>query len=261
MDLRYLFSTGLLVGGLTLTGTAAHADTINEELRLHSSADTGIMHSVPTRTDIGGNVYIDTGIAASGNPRAITRGLVRFDLSSLPANAQVTQATLEIRQVVVTDGQGDDVVMIGAYRLLKDWGEGGAGAGYSSRGASWDYNFYEQGGAANSTWEVPGADGATDRAATPTDIVDVDTGIAWKYWNVTSDVQKMASGEYANYGWILFGPTAVADGDRLRFHSREAADPGVFLRVTYVIPEPATAALGVVGAAFVLVRPSRGRRS
>ncbi|MGQ9516785.1 MAG: DNRLRE domain-containing protein, partial [Anaerolineae bacterium] len=111
--------------------------------------------------------------------------LIRFDLSPLPAGAQITSAVLSLN---ATYRQDDITLTIAVYRLKRDW---------VANQATWEL------AAAGQPWTVPGANGAgSDRAISAfTQVPAAATG--WIDFDLTALVRKWHGGEYPNYGLLL----------------------------------------------------------
>jgi len=116
--------------------------------------------------------------------------LIRFDLSALPADAKITQATLRLN--VYEDQTAP--LQTHLYRMLQAWEE---------RQATW------QQATSGQAWDAPGALGAGDRAATSSADVPLAAVGDFTEWNVTADVQDFATGNAANYGWQITGDASA----------------------------------------------------
>ncbi len=112
--------------------------------------------------------------------------LIRFDLSALPAQAQVTKAWLRL---YVFDSH-DIPLQTRLYRLLRGWNESQANWNQAANGQP---------------WAAPGASGTTDRAATTSAETPITPEGTFTTWEVTADVQGFADGSFPNYGWLLTG--------------------------------------------------------
>jgi CubicO group peptidase (beta-lactamase class C family) len=141
----------------------------------------------------------------SGDGASTYRGLARFDLSSLPAEAVIISADLSLYADAGTVSK-----QIQARRLTGDWAE------------------------ITATWNnQPDAE-----APQASRIVGQEAG-AYS-WDVRQTVQDWVSGEQANYGFLLRATDEAENGYR-NFRSREAAEgvPGVAnvqLIVTWMLP-------------------------
>lgn len=146
----------------------------------------------------------------------IRTALLAFDVSGLPADAEVVSAEL---QVYATSGRG--ALRIGAYNVLKPWSEMNATWWEADTGVK---------------WEVPGANGATDRAAMPTDS-QVVSGVGPVTFDVTAAVQSWLMGE--GTGIALRGDEVLTPyGGEWRFIAREFTTLRPQLRIVYRYPSP-----------------------
>jgi hypothetical protein len=119
--------------------------------------------------------------------------LVKFDLTGITDMAQVVQAQIG---VYVTYG-GSNPVTMEVYELLKPWTEGEA-------------TWYQA--ATGMPWEMPGAMGPSDRAATSTDSVTSSGGGYWVWFDVTALTQGWIEHPDMNYGVVLMGGGNVNAG-------------------------------------------------
>jgi hypothetical protein len=142
--------------------------------------------------------------------------LIRFDVSSLPANAQIEDARLSI--AVVNYGQrGNEPVIIGAFPVTRTWEE---------MQATWykatNLDF----------WGLPGCNSTTnDRSPTPLDNRPV-YNVGWYTWTVTSAVQTWVQNPAANQG-LMLRQTNVAIGGE--YDVRQSEYPGLEMRPVLVI--------------------------
>lgn len=129
------------------------------------------------------------------------RGIVIFDLSSIPSGAQVTSATLHLHEYSPLGSTRT----IGVHRVTSSWTEGGVT--WNSRDGTTD-------------WGTAGG----DFISTSTDEKSISwiDGSKWDSWDVTSDASAFVSGTYSNYGWIIKDENESADGDFYwQFKSKE----------------------------------------
>ena len=133
------------------------------------------------------------------------RSLIRFDLSGIPAGADITSAQLNLLEA---DTQGTTRT-VAIHRITQDWTENTA------------------------TW----ANASSDYDAGSTDSVSVFwSGLpTWDTWNVLADVQDSVDGVQTDYGWLLKDTAEGTSQFRWQFHAREAITSGnrPFLEVTY----------------------------
>ncbi|RME86267.1 MAG: DNRLRE domain-containing protein, partial [Caldilineae bacterium] len=109
--------------------------------------------------------------------------LIRFDLSTLPANAHVVDARLGVWVLTQTNS---NAAVAGLYRLQKAW---------STIEANWLR------ASAARPWDLPGANGVPgDREANPRDITTMTESLRWYEWNVTWLVREWLADPDSNYG-------------------------------------------------------------
>ena len=154
----------------------------------------------------------------SGGDLGDGRALIEFDVSAIPTNAVITNATLRMPAI---SGSAD--FNIGAYRLTESWVEGDGTAG---SGATW--NERSDGVAWNSDGGDFDATAVDTIAASTTGNNDLD---------ITSLVQNWVNGTSANYG-VLLG-SADTGGEDITFHSSETG-VGPQLLVFWELPTGTT---------------------
>jgi hypothetical protein len=155
-------------------------------------------------------------------PDGITyRGLIKFDLSSIPASATILSATLSIW---VNGDYCINARTLRAYRVKRNWVE---------EEATW--NVYSAG----NNWGTAGCSNTTsDRDAADMGNVSVGAAVAVgteiQIPLTAAEVQKMIDGTYTNYGWLLQVDTET--GDEYAYDSSGSATPSERpkLVVTYV---------------------------
>ena len=166
----------------------------------------------------------------------ISRGLIQFNLGSLPGSATITGATLTLVQTI-NDGYGKAYSL---YRNTDAWDE--ATVTYNTRPA----------------FDAP----------TVSTLAINDHTISPRSWDVTNVVQGWYSGAYANDGLTLIQTPELAEDYTFFFSSKAfyLIDRPV-LTVTYTtpVPEPGSIALlagmGAAGAAFLRRRKQAVRNA
>jgi RHS repeat-associated protein len=119
------------------------------------------------------------------------RSVLGFDLSGIPAGAQISSASLSL----YNDSPPAAAMTIGAYRMTSSWKEG-TGAGTACTGdASW---LQSQGGV---NWASPGGD--FDPAAVASVSHGSNDAPRWDTYDIASLVQKWADGTAPNLGVML----------------------------------------------------------
>jgi hypothetical protein len=172
----------------------------------------------------------------------IRRGLIAFNLSSIPANAVITDVTLTL--FLAQAGSGSFGSQVSLYSLNADWGEGASigfsgNPGVSATGdATWIHRFFS-----NQLWSTPGGDFDPEASAI-TSISSAFQKYSWSGAGMVEDVQAWVTNPATNFGWILRG-NETGSSTALRFNTRETsiADNRPQLSVTFtVVPEPSVGA-------------------
>jgi hypothetical protein len=110
--------------------------------------------------------------AIGNSVSAVGRTYIKFDLSTVPANARITYAYLGLYQYSTL---GTDNFTIGLYRITGDWDE------------------------STITWNLQPTS-STDAEITN----NINAGaITWESWNIDDLVQAWLDGDIANYGMVL----------------------------------------------------------
>ncbi len=150
--------------------------------------------------------------------QGVMNGLLQFDLSSIPARAPVTGATLHLYRFNRTNGNPMDLEV---YGVRRSWQESQA---------TWQI------AQSGSAWGAPGAEQPqVDRDATPVASVPLPDANGWVTVDVTSLVRDWAVNPLANYGLLLKGQSEAKV--EYSFYSSDAIDPSLRPRlvVTYTV--------------------------
>ncbi|MBM4430209.1 MAG: DNRLRE domain-containing protein, partial [Chloroflexi bacterium] len=160
--------------------------------------------------------------------------LLHFDLSSIPAGAVVTQASLQLYAI----GWSGSNLSLGAYAVLRD---------VELCQTTWNLARTGQ------SWAIPGCNGSTDRRGTPENSVTTSGIYQWYEFDITSLVQDWVYGDVANCGLLLRGTSATSTSS-FRFASSESgtASQRPKLVVTYRCggSPPATPSPTATGVVF-----------
>jgi hypothetical protein len=231
-----------------------------ESITLTPSRDNTLIESSAGNVSNGRGDAIFAG--RNANQQMIRRGVIHFDLSSIPSGAVIDSASLRM----VSNGpglNGDRVVSL--HRLLQDWGEGtslgGGGAGGGGGGpatqndATWLYRFYDVANPSSSpAWSTPG--GSFNSTASASTVVLSAPGPAtWSSAGLAGDVQMWLNQPGTNFGWAIIGDESVQETTK-RFASREhinIADRPM-LTISYTVPEPGTLGLIAISAMLLIRR-------
>src|SRR5690349_4539868 len=158
-------------------------------------------------------------------PFEIRRGLLRFDLSSLPAGAVVNSATLQISAVLMLpqDPVNSD---FGIHLLLEDWDE---------LAVSWNSPL------AGVSWTAPGASDPADTVQAPSSTVFV-TGLGNYVFPTTpsliSDVQAWVNDPRSNFGWLLVSEENGPESARHIGTREDISGNAPVLTIDFSLPPP-----------------------
>jgi glucose/arabinose dehydrogenase len=199
-------------------------------LDLGAAADTTLYSANEVANARGAGLFVGTG----GNG-GTHHALIRFDLSTLPANATVQSAELTL----TVDQAKLGAIPVSAHRVLGAWGEGtsvapgggGGGALATAGDATWIRRVFP-----SVSWTSPGGDYA---AGSATQTVDAVGNYLWTSPGLASDVQAWLATPTLNQGWLLLAPGTLGPSKRLVSREGTPAASRPSLRVTYLPGPPA----------------------
>ena len=186
-------------------------------------ADTTTLSADRDNTMFSENVALSNGagdyfFAGRPNSDALRRGLLHFDLSSIPAGSTITSVQLTLYFSRGKNGSHP----VDLHRCLADWGEAGSdadaeeGQGDTAEigDATWQYTFYN-----TSSWTSMGGDFTGTASAS----IIVNGAGQFVTWGSTpamvADAQAWLDTPGSNFGWVLIGNEASKRTAR-RFDSR-----------------------------------------
>jgi hypothetical protein len=194
------------------------------------SKDNTLYYDLSGQLSNGKGPYLYAGRTSTDS---IRRGLIAFDLTSIPANATVTSAILTLYSN--RPRPNDSPVPVSLMKASQNWGEGnsnagdpgGIGAQAEVNDATWLHTFYD-----TQFWTTPGGDFSSDITAT-TPIMDNGT-YNWTGPALLADVQSWVTNPSTNHGWGIFG-AEMDTGTAQRFNTRDNDSDQPRLIVTYEI--------------------------
>jgi len=207
----------------------SHAAVAN----LNAVEDTFI-NSGSAGNNAGATGWFDAGRDGAGG---IRRGLLRFDLSSLPAGSTVTSATLQLTAVKIP-GNGPVNSTFDLFRMLAAWKEGtksgNNGAAATAGETTWNARLL---GTAN--WTSPGAkSNAVATASASTAVGSTDNAkYSWTGSGLVADVQLWVNDPTQNFGWLLTSRAEASSRSVRGFTSRQGGAGAPLLTVVYT-PAP-----------------------
>ncbi len=227
-------STASPVVTATTAGVQQFVLTLRDGLNSYAGTDDNPIDDLRPRENWGAGVRINVG--KGGGSGDLYRGLVRFDVSSIPPGSAILDARMRL---YCYDLSSFTTVEIGAYRLTKRWVEGTRQNWSQQTGASC-WNFAQLDVLA---WSTPGAAAASDAAqnndpnfdrfATPEDVTVLTANNAWYEWDLTNAVAQWVSGAWNNEGVILKA-AVESTVNRRGFYSSESTT-NQSLRPTLVV--------------------------
>jgi hypothetical protein len=200
---------------------------------LHPIADNTIFEENSAASNgAGGQIYVGR---TAGNLGTLNRrSLIRFDMSSIPSNASITNVTLKMNCSQVPTGAVDNLIAL--QKCLAGWGEGasnGAGQGATATvgDATWICRFSNGGANCNSFWTIAGGDFSPIISSSV-----LVSGLGdYTFPNSSSliaDVQSWVNNSSANFGWILKGNESVQKTAKA-FFSKEGNATATELTISY----------------------------
>jgi len=200
----------------------------------------------------GATGWLDAGRDGVGG---IRRGLLRFDLSSIPAGSTVTSATLQLT-VVQVPGNGPVNSTFDLFRMLAGWKEGtkigNNGAPATAGETTWNARLL---GTAN--WTAPGAkSNAAATASASTAVGSADNAkYSWTGAGLAADVQLWVNDPTQNFGWLLTSRAETSSRSVRGFTSRQGGAGAGTLAVVYTpapnVPPSVSITSPADGATFI----------
>ncbi len=198
--------------GLSIAAASA-ADTVE----LPAALDNTLIETDDPFLSNGAGEHFHVGRTLQPAGISIRRGLIRFDLTSIPPGSTINAATLRLRMSRTQTGPVD----VSTHVVLQAWGEGasdadgneGVGALAAAGDATWAHTFFD-----TSFWGVLGGDFLTSPSATTS--VDGNGFYDWTGAGLADDVQAWVNDPGSNFGWLIMGDETQA-GTAKRFDSRQ----------------------------------------
>lgn len=235
------------VGLLLVAGWAGLAGAGTVSVSLPSVADTGLNSCYITGNGAHwGSMFIGNMGGTPGVEKY--RGVIRFDLSSIPTNAVVSSATLRLAFAPLQT----TVATISVHRATTAWTEGaGAWTAGATDGATWQ----KPDAAQAATWDgghfVPEPSSSVSGSLQGS----ASSEVRYSFSNLTADAQLWVNHPAWNHGWFVINNDEVNGTDTtypakqiwLREHDR-SFDATPYLDIQYEVP-PRAEFLSVAPAA------------
>ena len=209
--------------------------TLADPVPFPASKDNTLYQSTTGSLSNGQGIFVFAG-RTNETTNFLRRGLVAFNLSSIPSNATVTAASLNLFLVKMGPVAPGNITV---NKALRDWGEGnsnagspgGHGAPAQTNDATWLHNFFN-----TSFWTTPGGDFSAAPSATA--FVEVE-GVyhVWSGPGLIADVQAWVSNPASNFGWFIIG-NEIDQGSAAKFGTSENSTSPPRLDVTFQTTPP-----------------------
>jgi hypothetical protein len=215
LDLRCVRLLLFVVLG-SITGNTASADTIT----LNPSQDTYLSEHFAGPNGTGTDMVIGTQGTTAG--LTMNRGLIQFDLSSLPPGAVVNSVTLRLTVVRPPSTPANSNFHL--HRLLRPW--------YALQ-STWTLRLGEE------DWDIPGAQTGTDFSATSSASVFVANSVEHTFPStpqLIADVNAWLANPSTNHGWLVKTEDESIGYTARRFASAEGGAAGPLLEIQFEAP-------------------------
>jgi hypothetical protein len=231
----FVVRSGWLALGLVVAGGMS-SWCWGQTVTLVPSADTTLMELSPFN-NMGAVESMAVGVTGNGT---FARALLRFDLSSIPANATITSARLT-SPVVKTPGLGEESTFV-LHRVKRGWGEGNKGSGVTGTGAAasegeatWAARQHPL-----TLWGSGGGASGTDYEAAPSASADMAQTLQFETSPLlVADVQTWVSTPSLNFGWLIKDVfESETSQTAVRLASRESLTARTELTVSYTAGNP-----------------------
>ena len=211
--LRASLAWSSVAASLAFAGVAMAAT-----VELPPSKDNTLIQEPATNSNGVGDAFYAGRVGLNGNG-TFRRGLLAFDLSTIPSGATIDSVRL---QLDMSQSANTIVYTVRVHRVTADWGEAGSfGSGTGGPAepgdATWGFRFYDTEG-----WTTPGGDFTA--AASATQSVGGNALYSWTGAGLVADVQFWLANPASNFGWIVIGNEVTLQSVK-KFYSREGLVP------------------------------------
>ncbi len=179
--------------------------TVDPTVWLSGQQDTYLASGVWANSQMGPDTVISAGLGGGGY---ISRGLIKFDTSSVPKNALVLEAHLGMKTAATGDSP-----QITVHKVNQAW----------TAGASW--NKYSS----TQSWATAGGD--FDSTALDSETIN-GSSTGWYSWYVGRQVQEWARDPSSNHGLLVKSSNEAAQA-AVHFRSSTATADQPYLEVDY----------------------------
>lgn len=231
-----------------------------ETLVLEPQRDNTLFEDSQGRFSNGAGQYLFMGRTGGDNgvDRLLRRALMRFDLSEIPPNSEITSVELVLTIDKVAFGATGGIS--GVHRLQSDWGESssnapgpeGQGAAAATGDATWLHTFH-----ATTNWQTAGGDFNETASQTANFSASPQALVFPSSAGLIADVEAWVNDPATNFGWIVLGDEpAVQNARRFlsREHSNEQGRPKLTIEYMPAVGEAAPVpAIGRTGVLLLII--------
>ncbi len=219
---RLLFRPCCLLLACSLWSATA-AGVIAASMTLSPVQDTFISSAIETPNGAGVDMVIGTQGATAGFAR--NRGLIQFDLSSIPSGAVINSVRLRLTVRMAPQTPANSSFHL--HRLLQPWDD---------LESTWPLRLDP-----DENWGTPGGEEGTDYIAMSSGRVPV--AEAGNYTvastpEMVADLNAWLASPASNHGWLVKTEDESVSFTARRFASMEALSGGPVLEVQFESPEP-----------------------
>lgn len=227
---------------------SVQADTLS----LSAAKDTFINSSSPDNNG-GGMLWFDAGTDGGRfGPPGVRRGLIKFDLATVPPGSTITSAVLRLKATKIPPDGVDSTFDL--FRVTADWGEGNNadsqnGGPAVAGDANWNSRVL---GTAN--WSQPGGLGEIAAAASASTPVNGTAGpFSWSGSAMLEDVRFWFTNSSQNFGWMLRSQAEETPRSVRGFGSSEDPANAPVLEIGY-----STASTENIPPTVTIITPTNG---
>ena len=192
-----------------------------DSVNVFPSKDNSIFSEGNNLSD-GAGLFLYAGRTNNSAAVQVRRALIRFNVTSVPANSQIQSVKLTLT-TLKSAGNTTTSHNFTLHKLLSNWGEGtsnglGNGSPATTNDATWQNTFYP-----SLNWTTNGGDFINTASASAAGIKDELTEwLSSKAGNgqMLNDVKDWIANSNSNYGWLIKGEESVR-GSAKAFASRE----------------------------------------
>jgi glucose/arabinose dehydrogenase len=197
-------------------------------------ADTFIISSAPDN-NAGGTLGFTAG---RDGALGVRRGLLQFDLSTIPAGSTITSAVLRLTVINVPGASVNSTFDV--FRLQNSWNEGNKSGGFPGNSgaaatigeATWNSRRHDV-----NIWTSAGGLADAAGSASASTAVSSLGNYNWQGSGLLNDIQFWLNNGGQNFGWILASQSEATARTAREFGSRESGS-AAFLQIGYTAPTP-----------------------